>query len=30
VSVAAQIVAARWGGSGRPLAALDGPIHHAG
>ncbi|MFG1885385.1 XdhC family protein [Micromonospora sp. NPDC049102] len=30
VSVAAQIVAARWGGSGRPLAALDGPIHHPG
>ncbi|MGC4880490.1 XdhC family protein [Micromonospora sp. DT43] len=30
VSVAAQIVAARWGGSGRPLSALDGPIHHAG
>ncbi|MEV7327170.1 XdhC family protein [Micromonospora sp. NPDC093244] len=27
VSVAAQIVAARWGGSGRPLAALAGPIH---
>ncbi|MEU7589333.1 XdhC/CoxI family protein [Micromonospora sp. NPDC049230] len=27
VSVAAQIVAARWGGSGRPLAALDGPVH---
>lgn len=30
VSVAAQIVAARWGGSGRPLAATDGPIHHPG
>ncbi|MET8282354.1 XdhC/CoxI family protein [Micromonospora sp. NPDC005174] len=30
VSVAAQIVAARGGGSGRPLAALDGPIHHPG
>ncbi|MEV4118365.1 XdhC/CoxI family protein [Micromonospora sp. NPDC049645] len=30
VSVAAQIVAARWGGTGRPLAALDGPIHQAG
>ncbi|MFJ6167408.1 XdhC family protein [Micromonospora orduensis] len=27
VSVAAQIVAARWGGSGRPLAELAGPIH---
>ncbi len=30
VSVAAQIVAARWGGTGRPLAALDGPIHQSG
>ncbi|MEV4499614.1 XdhC/CoxI family protein [Micromonospora arborensis] len=30
VSVAAQIVAARWGGSGRPLAALDGAIHRPG
>ncbi|WP_433262397.1 XdhC family protein [Micromonospora vinacea] len=30
VSVAAQIVAARWGGTGRPLAALDGPIHQPG
>ncbi|KAB1937503.1 XdhC family protein [Micromonospora sp. ALFpr18c] len=30
VSVAAQIVAARWGGSGRPLAALAGPIHQPG
>nr|WTA65897.1 XdhC family protein [Micromonospora sp. NBC_00855] len=30
VSVAAQIVAARWGGTGRPLAALDGPIHQLG
>ncbi|MEU5902744.1 XdhC family protein [Micromonospora sp. NPDC047467] len=30
VSVAAQIVAARWGGSGRPLSALGGPIHHPG
>ncbi len=30
VSVAAQIVAARWGGTGRPLAALDGPVHHPG
>ncbi|MGC4747699.1 XdhC family protein [Micromonospora sp. DT201] len=30
VSVAAQIVAARWGGSGHPLAALDGPIHQPG
>ncbi|MBM0233034.1 XdhC family protein [Micromonospora sp. STR1_7] len=30
VSVAAQIVAARWGGSGRPLTALAGPIHQPG
>ncbi|WP_307847320.1 XdhC family protein [Micromonospora sp. D93] len=30
VSVAAQIVAARWGGTGGPLAALDGPIHRPG
>ncbi|MEV1333680.1 XdhC/CoxI family protein [Micromonospora costi] len=30
VSVAAQIVAGRWGGSGRPLADLPGPIHHPG
>ncbi|MET7962876.1 XdhC family protein [Micromonospora zamorensis] len=30
VSVAAQIVAARWGGTGRPLAALGGPIHRPG
>ncbi|WP_430496267.1 XdhC family protein [Micromonospora trifolii] len=30
VSVAAQIVAARWGGTGRPLAVLDGPIHQPG
>ncbi|WP_406104979.1 XdhC family protein [Micromonospora globbae] len=30
VSVAAQIVAGRWGGTGRPLAELAGPIHHAG
>ncbi|WP_406062731.1 XdhC family protein [Micromonospora sp. NBC_00860] len=30
VSVAAQIVAARWGGTGRPLAALDGAIHQPG
>lgn len=28
VSVAAQIVAGRWGGTGHPLTALDGPIHH--
>ncbi|MER7586654.1 XdhC/CoxI family protein [Micromonospora sp. NPDC127501] len=30
VSVAAQIVAARWGGTGRPLAVLNGPIHQPG
>ncbi|RLP87029.1 XdhC/CoxI family protein [Micromonospora sp. BL4] len=30
VSVAAQIVASRWGGSGRPLTASGGPIHRAG
>ncbi len=28
VSIAAEIVARRWGGRGRPLAALQGPIHH--
>jgi xanthine dehydrogenase accessory factor len=28
VSIAAEIVAARWGGSGKPLAALGGRIHH--
>ena len=28
VSIAAEIVAARWGGSGRRLAATDGRIHH--
>jgi xanthine dehydrogenase accessory factor len=27
VSVAAEIIAARWGGSGRPLRSADGPIH---
>ncbi len=27
VSVAAEIIAARWGGSGSPLRAADGPIH---
>jgi xanthine dehydrogenase accessory factor len=27
VSVAAEIVSARWGGSGRPLAEMSGPIH---
>jgi xanthine dehydrogenase accessory factor len=28
VSIAAEIVQTRWGGTGRPLTALDGPIHH--
>ncbi|MCX2932769.1 XdhC family protein [Mycobacterium sp. CVI_P3] len=28
VSIAAEIVARRWGGGGRPLSALDGRIHH--
>ena len=28
VSVAAEIVALRWGGSGQPLRRTDGPIHH--
>ncbi|NED93955.1 XdhC family protein [Phytoactinopolyspora alkaliphila] len=28
VSVAAEIIAARWGGTGRPLSELSGPIHH--
>ena len=27
VSVAAEIIAARWGGRGRPLSQLNGPIH---
>jgi xanthine dehydrogenase accessory factor len=27
VSVAAEIIAARWGGSGQPLRSADGPIH---
>jgi xanthine dehydrogenase accessory factor len=30
VSVAAEIVQARWGGSGRRLGELAGPIHHGG
>ena len=29
VSIAAEIVAHRWGGSGAPLTETDGPIHHA-
>jgi xanthine dehydrogenase accessory factor len=28
VSIAAEIIAARWGGSGNRLTALDGRIHH--
>ncbi len=28
VSIAAEIIARRWGGGGRPLAELDGRIHH--
>ncbi|MCB0948311.1 MAG: XdhC family protein [Mycobacterium sp.] len=28
VSIAAEIIARRWGGSGLPLAATDGRIHH--
>ncbi len=27
VSIAAEIISGRWGGSGRPLAVTDGPIH---
>ncbi len=30
VSIAAEIIALRWGGDGRPLAAADGPIHREG
>ena len=29
VSIAAEIISGRWGGSGLPLAATDGPIHGA-
>jgi xanthine dehydrogenase accessory factor len=28
VSIAAEIIAQRWGGRGRPLTELDGRIHH--
>ncbi|MCW2652043.1 MAG: xanthine and dehydrogenase maturation factor, XdhC/CoxF family [Mycobacterium sp.] len=28
VSIAAEIIARRWGGGGRPLAQVDGRIHH--
>ncbi|MDH6120991.1 XdhC family protein [Kitasatospora sp. GAS204B] len=29
VSIAAEIIAVRWGGTGRPLARTEGPIHTA-
>src|SRR5699024_2891023 len=28
VSIAAEIIARRWGGRGEPLSATEGPIHH--
>jgi xanthine dehydrogenase accessory factor len=28
VSIAAEIISSRWGGTGRSLTDLDGPIHH--
>ena len=28
VSIAAEIIARRWGGRGRPLTEIDGRIHH--
>jgi xanthine dehydrogenase accessory factor len=28
ISVAAEIIGMRWGGSGTPLRQMDGPIHH--
>jgi xanthine dehydrogenase accessory factor len=28
VSIAAEIIARRWGGIGQPLTQVDGPIHH--
>jgi xanthine dehydrogenase accessory factor len=30
VSIAAEIVAARWGGTGAQLRYVSGPIHHEG
>ena len=30
ISIAAEIIAGRWGGSGQPLATTDGRIHDAG
>lgn len=29
VSIAAEIIALRWGGKGKPLSGLDGPIHRS-
>lgn len=29
ISIAAEIVSARWGGTGAPLSATDGAIHHS-
>ena len=29
VSIAAEIIALRWGGAGKRLAAIEGPIHHS-
>lgn len=29
VSIAAEIIAMRWGGAGKRLAAIEGPIHHS-
>ena len=29
VSIAAEIISARWGGTGAPLSATDGAIHHS-
>ena len=28
ISIAAEIISGRWGGSGQPLAVIDGRIHH--
>ncbi|MGW4801416.1 XdhC family protein, partial [Nonomuraea sp. NPDC004297] len=28
VSIAAELIQLRWGGSGRPLSTTDGRIHH--
>jgi xanthine dehydrogenase accessory factor len=29
ISIAAEIIAGRWGGTGRPLAGTRGPIHRS-